>query len=512
MRTLTQYQSWIFGICRRAARAALTLAIALAPAVALNGSSQAQGFYYGVLYSFTGGADGAYPMAGLVQDAQGNLYGTTNGGGAYGAGTVFKIDPTGKESVVYTFKGSPDGANPWAGVVLDSQGNLYGTTWGGGTSGAGTVFKVDPSGNETLLHSFTNIPDGASPRAGVVLDAQGNLYGTTSGGGGPEGYGTVFKVDPSGNESVLHSFDDPYPSSDGIWPFSGLVADGQGNFFGTTEWGGAKGRGTVYVVDSIGNETVLYSFGTTKGNGPDGDAPYGGLVLDNGYLLGTTYYGGIHNKGVAFFIMAYGGYPEEDILYFFGKGGSYPCATLVLDPVSGDLYGTAWEGGTGAKGTVFGLNQYVGSEWVLHNFNGKKGDGADPYGGLVLATQPNGLPNLYGTTDGGGAYGYGTVFTLLNSAAATTTTLTSAPNPSGVGQPVIFTAVVSGSQGAPPDGEAVTFINFKTVLGTATLSGGSASLTTSSLKKGTRPVTAVYAGDTLFAGSTSNTVNQVVTK
>jgi len=477
---------------------ALAVAIVLLLAVVATGSAQAQSYIYGVLYSFTGGADGAYPQAGLVLDAQNNLYGTTTGGGASAAGTVFKVDASGQETVLYSFTGGADGASPYGGVVLDGQGNLYGTTYGGGASGAGTVFKLDTSGNETVLHSFANSPDGANPRAGVVLDAQGNLYGTTSGGGDSYGEGTVFMVDMSGNETLLHTF----TGEDGIWPFGGLVEDGQGNLYGTTEWGGGKFMsGTVFEVDATGNFTLLYDFGRL----PDGEFPVATLTWYAGGLFGTTSYGGLHNKGTAFWLD-----PDENVFYYFGNRGSgtYPLSGLVLDANTGIMYGTTSQGGAHHGGTVYELDMYS-NQAELHSFSGKKGDGAFPAAGLALGLQGEWI-NLYGTTEIGGTYGRGTVFALLNSAAATTTALTSAPNPSTYGQAVTFTAVVSGASGAPPNGETVTFMKVKAVLGTGTLSGGSASFTTSALPVGHSVVRAVYGGDALFPGSTSNTVNQVV--
>src|SRR5271165_6495671 len=186
--------------------------VVLVLAVLATRSAQAQAYNGTVLYSFAGGTDGAIPFAGLVQDAQGNLYGTTTQGGGglgcetQGCGTVFKVDTTGNETVLYSFTGTGgDGGNPYAGLVRDTQGNLYGTTNQGGTSGDGTVFKVDTTGKETVLYNFTGPPDGALPYAGLVQDAQGNLYGTT-GAGGASGRGTVFKVDTTGKETVLYSF------------------------------------------------------------------------------------------------------------------------------------------------------------------------------------------------------------------------------------------------------------------------------------------------------------------
>jgi len=203
----TQIRRWIQGIYGRTAGASLALAIMLVPAVLATGSAQAQIYTERVLYSFNSSPDGQLPMAGLVRDAQGNLYGTTAGGGV-GCGTVFKVDSTGNETVLYTFPGTGvDGSQPQAGLVLDAQGNLYGTTLSGGAYYMyGTVFKVDAAGNETVLHSFgrPGSDDGANPLAGLVRDAQGNLYGTTVNGG--HCCGTVFKVDSTGRETVLYNF------------------------------------------------------------------------------------------------------------------------------------------------------------------------------------------------------------------------------------------------------------------------------------------------------------------
>jgi uncharacterized repeat protein (TIGR03803 family) len=220
------------------AAAALTLTTALVLALATV-SAQAQTYSYSVLYSFMGGTDGAAPQGSLALDAQNNLYGTTYLGGNpacnFGCGTVFKLDATGKETVLYRFTGGADGAQPFAGVILDAHGNLYGTTFGGGVYGQGTVFKVDTTRNETVLYSFTGGADGAQPRAGVILDAQDNLYGTASVGGNSLGEGTVFKVDTSGKETVLHTF---AGASDGFYPQAGLLLDAQGNLYGTNSMGG----------------------------------------------------------------------------------------------------------------------------------------------------------------------------------------------------------------------------------------------------------------------------------
>jgi len=209
-----------------------------------------------VLYIFSGGADGAIPESDLIQDAAGNLYGTASeagftGGacGASGCGVVFKIDSSGVESTLYTFTGTPDGSTPLGGLVRDTAGNLYGLTFTGGTTGNGTVFKLDTTGKETVLYSFAGVPDGAGPNAGdLILDASGNLFGTT-GGGGTTGNGAVFELDPTGKETVLYSFTG---LADGAWPLGGLVMDGKGNLYGTTVNGGVSGCNFGYGSTQCG--------------------------------------------------------------------------------------------------------------------------------------------------------------------------------------------------------------------------------------------------------------------
>src|SRR5208283_5314746 len=227
-----------------------------------------------VLHNFVSPPHGAYPGAGVIRDPEGNLYGTTNGaysdvpgGGAHNAGVVFKVDTCGHETVLYSFTGGADGSSP-NGVILDWAANLYGTTNGGGASGAGVVFKVDPSGHETVLYSFTGGNDGGFSDAGVIRDWKGNLYGTTN-GGGASSLGVAFKVDTSGKETVLHTFtrglegDQPY--------LSGLILDSFGNLYGTTAFGGAGGAGVVYKLDPSGNDKVVYAFqGAAGGQYPAG--------------------------------------------------------------------------------------------------------------------------------------------------------------------------------------------------------------------------------------------------
>jgi uncharacterized repeat protein (TIGR03803 family) len=241
-----------------------------------------------VLYSFTGtSGDGTVPWGGVVRDPAGNLYGTTINGGAYGLGIVFKVDPTGKETVLYSFAGSSDGGYPYAGLIRDAKGNLYGTTL------FNSVFRIDPTGNLIVLYNFAGSPDGSLPEAGLIRDSAGNLYGTTY-SGGTGNNGTVFKINAQGQEIVLYSFSG---GTDGARPrHSSLVRDSAGNLYGTTWLGGSSGFGVVFKLDPSGTETVLHSF-----SGSDGKIPYGTLVLDkSGNIYGTTYEGGAYGGGVVF--------------------------------------------------------------------------------------------------------------------------------------------------------------------------------------------------------------------
>jgi uncharacterized repeat protein (TIGR03803 family) len=246
-----------------------------------------------VLYRFSGINGDGFPQDGVVRDSSGNLYGTTQNGGPDNAGTVFKIDPAGEKTVLYSFTGSTDGGYPMAGVVLDTEGNLYGTTFGGGSSGAGTVFKVDPIGEETVFYAFTGSTDGGYPEAGVIRDSKGNLYGTTY-SGGTDSLGTVFEVNANGQETVLHNF---AGGSDGALPLgASLARDSAGNLYGTTPQGGSTDFGVVFKIDTRSNETVLHTFSAT-----DGKIPYGTLIIDKaGNLYGTTYQGGAYGGGVVF--------------------------------------------------------------------------------------------------------------------------------------------------------------------------------------------------------------------
>jgi len=368
------------------------------------------GFTEKVLYNFTGAPDGSYPWAGVVRDWAGNLYGTTQAGGSANLGTVYELDTSGTETVLYNFPGPADGSNPNAGVIAcDSTGNLYGTTYYGGPANAGVVYKLDATGHETVLHSFTGGPDGGNPWAGVICDSAGNLYGTTV-NGGKANAGVVFMLDTTAHETVLWSFTG---GSDGGHPNAGVIRDSAGNFYGTTVYGGntvqcpaqysPAGCGVVYKLDALGNETVLHSFS----GGADGGNPEAGVIRDSaGNLYGTTTGGGTENCylgcGVVFEL---GAANQETVLYSFmgGPDGFYPKAGVIRDS-AGHLYGTTAGGGTANSGVVFEVES-AGQETVLHNFTGGT-DGAYPQAGVIRDS----AGNLYGTTAGGGTAYSGVVF------------------------------------------------------------------------------------------------------
>jgi uncharacterized repeat protein (TIGR03803 family) len=340
----------------------------------------------------------------VVGDSAGNLYGTTYSGGTSGAGVVYKLDPTRHETVLYTFTGGADGGNPYGGVILDSAGNIYGTTvYGGiaqGSAGYGVVFKLDPAGQETVLYTFTGGADGANSYAGLAFDSAGNLYGTTEFGGsgqGYAGYGVVFKLNATGQETVLYTFTN---GADAGNPYSGVIFDSAGNLYGTSSGYYTTGWGAVYKLTTAGQMTVLYSFT----GGTDGGIPYSGVIRDSaGNLYGTTAFGGASNAGLVYKVDTSG---RETVLYTFAGGadGGYSQAGVVRDS-AGNLYGTTTNGGTD-YGVAYKLNP-SGQETVLYTFTGGA-DGGYPYAGLISA--PGG--KLFGTTYSGGKDGYGAVFEL----------------------------------------------------------------------------------------------------
>jgi len=412
MTSTVQNRGRISGIRLQATAAVVAFAIAtLSALVAVPAQAQT----YRVLHSFSGGKkDGENPYSGLVRDAQGNFYGTTFQGGVSNNGTVFKLNKAGKETGLYSFTGYPsDGALPTAGLVRDAAGNLYGTTQEGGSDGFGTVFKLDTTGKETVLYSFTGSTqgDGAYPEAGVIRDAAGNLFGTTS-EGGAFNLGAVFKVDATGKETVLYSFSGP--PTDGASPAAGLTQDATGNLYGTTWQGGASSYGAVFELDTTGTEKMLYSF---LGFPIDGASPTAGLVRDAaGNLYGTTQSGGSDNYGTVFKLDTMG---KESVLHSFAGMGSGDGATPKFGPMvrdrNGSLYGTTSSGGVHNNGTVFQLDT-AGKERILHSFAGGT-DGSQPYAGLIRDAKGR----LYGTTNQGGKYGCckGLVFRIQVAPSAT---------------------------------------------------------------------------------------------
>jgi uncharacterized repeat protein (TIGR03803 family) len=383
-----------------------------------------------VAYSFLGTPDGLSPQASLVADSAGNLYGTTlyGGTGVAGPGIVFELSPPATsggvwtETILHNFDNpdtTGDGASPYGTLLLDKQGNLYGTTELGGAYGAGAIFEVSPPATpggdwtEVVLLSFQQSSTAARPYGKLVMDAEGNLYGTTSLGGTDHNAGAVFElVAPKTagehwSASVLYNLDPVYGATPGpdILLRNGVI-------YGTTQIGGSSGNGTVYQLArkaGVWTATFLHSF-----SGSDGMLPYGGLIADSaGNLYGTTVNGGDTTDcaplgcGTVYELSppATPGDPWQlTTLHIFTKNGdgANPWGALWRDKL-GNLYGTAYAGGTSSgKGTIFKLQPptVAGGAWtfvVLHSFSGLPSDGANPHGGLILL---NG--GLYGTTVNGG--------------------------------------------------------------------------------------------------------------
>jgi uncharacterized repeat protein (TIGR03803 family) len=345
-----------------------------------------------------------------------------------------------QEKVLHSFN-KTDGANPYASLISDHAGNLYGTTYAGGAYGYGTAFELRPKSGggwtEKVLHSFNNNgTDGYNPYASLIFDASGNLYATTYYGGSGScingtvvvGCGTVFELTPqaggSWKETVLHNFDDN--GTDGFYPYAGLTFDSAGGLYGTTEWGGTGVYGTVFELTPAAGgswtESVLHNF---SDNGTDGYFPEAGLIFDAvGNLYGTTEWGGTGVYGTVFELMpTAGGTWTETVLHNFsvnGTDGDLPLGGLIFD-AAGNLYGTTYEGGVyDSDGTVFELTFTASGSWtetVLHNFDDNDVDGYLPEGGLILDASGN----LYGTTVAGGNLLKGTVFELTPTAGGSWT-------------------------------------------------------------------------------------------
>jgi uncharacterized repeat protein (TIGR03803 family) len=423
-------------------RALNLVGLVVSVAMLMSASGAGPQTNYKTLYKFGFGQGGEVLGAGLISDAAGNLYGTTEQGGVgQGLGTIFELTPNSgggwKEKVLHSFCATDcsDGYQPQAGLIFDAAGNLYGTTRVGGkcVDSCGAVFKLMPNsgGNWTLkvLYDFTGGPDGSEPLAGLTFDTAGNLYGTTIFGGNTgcdhlSGCGVVFQLKPNSDggwtESVLHTF----TGSDGEYPRSGVILDAAGTLYGTTSGGGASDGGTVFQLSPTGAETVLHSF--TVSNLADGYIPAAGLIWDaNGNLYGTTSQGGnvvdrcngATGCGIVFELKpTSGGGWKESVLYRFCSAatcadGKWPVASVTFDS-SGNLYGTTSAGGAVVQaGVVFELTPGLKGGWserVLHRFLDRPGYA--PMAGVIF----DAAGNLYGTTLGDGLPGgtFGSVFEI----------------------------------------------------------------------------------------------------
>jgi uncharacterized repeat protein (TIGR03803 family) len=366
------------------------------------------------------------PNGSLIADAAGSLYGTTSDGGSLtcktGCGTAFELTPVaggGIQKTLHRFTDDgTDGVNPFAGLVFDTSGNLYGTAESGGANNDGVVFELSPGadGNwtEIVLYSFGNGTDAGGPQTNLIFDTAGNLYGTTE-YGGDYGVGTVFELSPSAGgvwtESVIHSFN--LDGTDGTYPRAPLIVDSARNLYSTTTQGGAYDYGTVFELSPMEGgtwtETILHSF---NNNGTDGFQPFSSLALDAaGNLYGVTSLGGTYDAGTVFAVLPSSGSWTETVLHSFnniGAGGYEPQAAPVFDS-AGNLYSTTSYGGAYNDGTVFELVPTGGGNWtgkVLWSFDGT--NGAHSYTGLLVDS----FGDLYGTTEEGGAHDYGLVFEI----------------------------------------------------------------------------------------------------
>ena len=388
-----------FAVC------AVTILLAIAPLL------QAQ--TYEILYSFTFQPNPENPYAGVIF-GPGGLYGTTVNGESlkYGRGTVYKVSLTGQESSVYDFLDSPDGAIPYAPLVSAASGAFYGTTAYGGTVnsncpyGCGIVFKVEPSGSETVLYRFSGGRDGGNPYGGLTRDLAGNLYGATAAGGdrkcsgnyGP-GCGTVFRLELSGKLTVLHIF---AGGTEGAAPQAVLLRDDRGNLYGVGQplW---NTPGAIFKIDPNGRETILHKFA----NGQGGDAKTALIRDPEGNLYGSGNFGGSNNCGAVFKLNSAG---RLTTLHTFTLATDGCSPTGLVRDASGNLYGVTETGGAYSNGTVFEL-RHSGGKWtsvILHSFAGYPTDGANPYGTLLRDKSGH----LYGTTFNGGGADYGLVFKL----------------------------------------------------------------------------------------------------
>jgi uncharacterized repeat protein (TIGR03803 family) len=405
-------------IAGRARRLSLLIGGAAAFLVLTLWSAAAHGSTTAIIYSFAGDEDGEYLDTDVEIDAAGNLYGTSVLGGEFGGGTVWELSPVSGgwvHTVLYSFTGSADGGEPYKGVSLDADGNLYGTAVTGGSGscegGCGVVYKLSKSGDtwtQSVIHAFTGA-DGSGPGARVTVDAHGNLFGMTP-TGGDFGLGTIYNLHPKSNGTwafrVIHSFTG---GSDGSSGSAGRMLVRGSHLFGATTTGGDNGHGTIFELAQASSGWTLRTLYAFLGQ-PDGSFPYGALLFDPaGNLYGTTYYGGTSDLGTAYQLTrASGGSWTEKVIYGFksGQDGNSSISNLVSDS-AGNLYGTTSEGGLGS-GTIFALAPSQSGSWhetLPHLFGGSP-DGAFPYAGMVNGG--NGV--FYGATVHGGTDGEGAIY------------------------------------------------------------------------------------------------------
>ncbi len=412
---------------------------ALLGVLGLLSAGRAPAQSYNVLHQFSNGTnDGANPYMSLVQGTDGNFYGTTYYGGASNRGTIFRINSTGSFTDLYQFKGSlaNDGAYPEAALLQASDGNFYGTTYEGGSNNFGVIFRMTPAGVLTNLHIFQPIAahDGRWSYAPLIQGTDGLLYGTTT-GGGTNSDGTVFQMTLSGNESVIYSFSN---SVDGNSPDAGLFQGSDGNFYGTAEAGGSHGVGTFFRITSAGVLTPLHEFGATTS---DGQNPYAGIIQGyNGNYYGTTYLGGSNSHGTVFMMTSSGVFTN---IYNFG-GVTYDGLTPQGGVIQGSdsyLYGATYIGGTNNDGALFKIGTN-GGMIQLHAFGTGVGDGTHPLSGVVEGSDGN----YYGATYQGGTNNDGAIFQFVvpPSQAPNQLGITAAPIAPSTNQVNISFASVAG--------------------------------------------------------------------
>ncbi len=402
--------------------------------------------------------DGGSPTGTLVQGLNGDLYGTSHGGGSSQEGTVYKITPSGTLTTLYNFvcqdDNCPNGAQPYAGLVLATDANFYGTTPFGGARQQGTVFKISSQGDFTLLHSLA-YEQGRYPYGGLVQATDGDFYGTTERYG--RHGGTIFKMTRDGHLATLYNFCSQNNCSDGEYPYAALIQATDGNFYGTAQYGGNSnhdcgglGCGTIFKITPSGSFTTLYTF-CSQTNCADGAVPLAGLVqAAGGDFYGTSSVGGSADEGTVFKITSSGAFTS---LYSFCSqpnctDGSVPTAALV-QATDGNFYGTTWNSSGGSNyGTVFKITP-KGALTTLHSF--QVSDGSYPYAGLVQAT--NG--SFYGTTSSGGTTGVGTIFKL---SAGLSPFVESLPTSGKVGATVIILETkLTGTTAVSFNGTAAAF-------------------------------------------------------